>query len=88
MEGHTCKGFLFNLKLKDLLLIQIFEVGTFNPDLLSLENPLLIRATPSAGSLGKDTGEVCFLCLFALALLASLFFHWNLSLLFRDSGVH
>lgn len=40
MGWHTCEGFVLNLKWKELLLIQIFEIGryTFNLDLLSFEN--------------------------------------------------
>jgi hypothetical protein len=61
MEEHTCEGFLLNLKWEVLFLIQIFKVGryTFNPDLLRWEDPHLIWAILSAGSLGEDMKEGC-----------------------------
>lgn len=60
-------SFLHNLKWEDLFLIRIFEVGrhTFNPDVLMWEDPPLIGAIPSAGSLYMDTEERGF----ALGLL-------------------
>ena len=59
--------FLHNLKWEDLFLIRIFEVGrhTFNPDVLVREDPPLIGAIPSAGSLYMDIEERGF----ALGLL-------------------
>ena len=50
--------FLTNLMSEDPLLIWVFEIGrhTFNPDLLSWENPPLVWAAPS-GSLYKGIEE-------------------------------
>ena len=72
--GYNYKGFLLHLKWKDPLLIQISEVekDTFNPDLMSWEDTPPTWATPSAGSLCKDTEKEGFaVCLLACSLLAN-----------------
>jgi hypothetical protein len=59
--GHIYEGFLLNLKWKDQILIQIFEVG--NRPLIQLFwswKPLLTWAMPSAESLCKDMEEESF----------------------------
>lgn len=66
--GYTCEG----------VFLKSFEVGrpTFNPDLLKWENPSIILATSSAGSLHKGYGEekeaFFFACLFLLEFIPSL----------------